>query len=108
MNNNLQYLFDTSGNWIAFKIGKFLFNDDGNWIGWFPWDEVVAITPSGKYLGEIYNKNRLLKSNYRKILPYPGYPGYPDYPGYPGYPGFAGYLYVPGTSDVEKELLKGE
>ena len=108
MKKDLLFLFDTSGTWIAFRVKKFLFNIDGKWIGWFPWKEDIAITPDGKYLGTIYNNNRLLKSNFQKPLPYPGYPGYPGCIGYPGYPGYIGYLYIPGTTDVDKEMLKGE
>ena len=52
----VEYLFDYSGNWIAFKIGKFLYNEDGDWIGWFPYDDKIAVDTDGEYLGAIYLK----------------------------------------------------
>ena len=55
----VEYLFDYSGNWIAFKIGKFLYNEDGDWIGWFPYEEKIAVDTDGEYLGTIYKNDRL-------------------------------------------------
>jgi hypothetical protein len=28
------HLFDSSGTWIAFRIGKYVYDTSGNWIGW--------------------------------------------------------------------------
>jgi hypothetical protein len=88
----MQYLFDSSGNWIAFRVGRYVYDTNGQWIGWLPWDDVTVITTTGEYLGTIFPGNRL----YRRINePYRGYPGYP------GYPGYAGYSPLPPmTSDV--------
>lgn len=103
------FLFNRSGNWIAFRRtedDKYLFNKHGNWIGWFPWNNEVAVTRDGKYLGTVV-QNRLLKKSYQPYLGYPGYPGYPGYAGYPGYPGYAGYFgYVAGFEDVPEPLLE--
>lgn len=93
------FLFDSSGNWIAFRrnsTDKFIFGKDGNWIGWLPWNDAEVVDKDGKYLGTIVG-NRLVAFG----RPSRGYPGYPGYAGYPGYPGFAGYKPLPpGASDV--------
>ena len=92
-----EYLYNSSGKWIAFRIGKFLYNSKANWIGWFPWGDEHAVTKNGKYLGSIYPDNRFYQQNY--------FP-YRDYPGYPGYPGHGGYSPRPsGTKDFEPDKL---
>ena len=88
----MQYLFNSSGGWIAFRVGKFVYDSDGDWIGWLPWGDADVVTIEGEYLGTIYQGNRFYKQIYH---PYRGYPGYP------GYPGYAGYAPLPpGTEDV--------
>jgi hypothetical protein len=91
----VQHLFNSSGEWIAFRKGKFVFATDGTWIGWLPWDESEVVDTSGSYIGHIYGGNRLYR---RTSNPYRGYPGYP------GYPGYAGYKRLPrGLTDVDLE-----
>lgn len=103
---NVEFLYNSNGKWIAFKIGKFLYNSQAQWIGWFPWENEHAVTKTGKYLGSIYSNNRFYKQNYFPHLDYPGYPGYPDYWGHPGYPSYGGYLPKPiNTKDFEPEDL---
>lgn len=95
----MKYLFDSNGDWIAFKLGRFIYNTNSNNIGWLPWDEDYVVDMSGNYLGHIYN-NRFFKNSY---APYRGYPGYP---GYPGFPGYAGYVTLPtACSDFTEEYL---
>jgi hypothetical protein len=105
-----QYLFNSSGNFIAFrrtKDDRFLFDSQGNWIGWFPWGDNQAVDPTGRYLGTVV-RNRLLKDLRASYRGYPGYPGYPGYAGYPGYPGFAGYSARPTMfDDVEESRIVG-
>ena len=108
------YLFDSWGNWIAFRRtpdDKYLFNTNGDWIGWFPWGDEHAVTRDGDYLGSVAG-NRLLRGVSQPQRGYPGSlesPESPGYPGYPGYPGLAGYQSTPsGYHDVPAELLKGE
>lgn len=104
----VEYLFNTSGRWIAFKVGKYLFNTNGEWIGWFPWNG-ISVDINGTYLGTIYDRNRLLVDLRQPKITYPGYPGYPGHPGYPGYPGYIGYIsYIPNTEDVNEERLRGK
>lgn len=102
------FLFDSSGNWIAFRRSSkdnYVFGKDGQWIGWLPWNDAEVVDKNGKYLGTIVG-NRLVAFS-RPYRGYPGYPGYPGYAGYPGYPGFAGYQPLPpGASDVSS-LKKG-
>jgi hypothetical protein len=96
-----RHLFNSSGEWIAFRNEKFVFDTRGNWVGWLPWDDEEVVDKNGSYLGHIYG-NRLLRRYYTPYRGFPGYPGYPGYPGFPGYPGYAGYAPLPpGTTDVD-------
>ena len=94
----VQYLFNSSGSWIAFRVGTYVYSTNGTWVGWLPWGDDDVVDTQGSYLGTIFYGSRLYHV-YGK--PYRGYPGYPPYPGYPGYPGFAGYSPLPlGARDV--------
>lgn len=98
----MQYLFDSSGDWIAFRVGTFIYDTDGEWIGWLPWDDDYVVDIDGRYLGTIFPENRLYKIRDVPQRAYPGYPGYPGFQGYPGYPGFQGLAPLPpGAEDVD-------
>lgn len=86
---DVQYLFDSDGEWVAFRKGNHLFAPMGEWMGWFPWDDEDAVDTDGDYLGTVHLGERLYKfDNYE----YRGYPGRPEHPGYPGYPGYPGHV----------------
>ena len=92
---DFQHFFDSHGNWIAFRRGKFVFDPNGEWIGWLPWNNDEIVNPSGEYLGTIVHRSRPRLYQFEN-RPYLGYPGYP------GYPGFAGYDMPPlGAEDVK-------
>jgi hypothetical protein len=100
--SSIHHLFDSSGEWIAFRIGKNIYNPDADWIGWLPWNDTDVVTTNGDYLGTISNENRIYHFSNKPYRSYPGYPGFPGYPGYPRYPEFAGYLPLPsGAGDVK-------
>ena len=94
--NNPQFLFNSSGNWIAFRVGKYVFNTHGRWIGWLPWGDEDVVDTHGNYLGTIVDGDRFYRFHYR---PYRGYPGYP---GYPGYAGYSALPFMAQDIDVEK------
>ena len=103
----VQYLFDSEGEWIAFRKGNFLFTPMGTWLGWFPWGDDYAVDPRGDYLGTIYLGERLYRF---ADAEYRGYPGGPEDPGYQGYPGgYAGRIekgYPPASAhDIARELV---
>ena len=104
----VQYLFDSKGDWIAFRQGKYLFTPMGTWLGWFPWDDDYAVDVKGDYLGTVYLGRRLYRF---KDAEYRGYPGAPDDPGYPGYPGGPDTIergYPPALAhDIERKLVIG-
>ncbi len=86
-NDEVQHLFDSSGFWIAFRIGKNIFDTVGNWVGWLPFDESEVHDTKGTYLGHIYPDNRLYRnSRYlkREALERPPKPGYFRRPNFPG------------------------
>lgn len=102
-----EFLFDSKGNFIAFKINDYIFDTNCNWSGWMPWPEYPDIVSiQGEYLGTICDDNRLYYLEKRPLC-YTGYPGYPDDPGYPGNPGPAGYLTPPpGAEDIHIPFAK--
>ena len=98
-----QFLFSSSGRWIAFRKAKYVFDSNCQWIGWLPWGDDVVVDVQGNYLGTIFPGNRLYRVLNQRYRGYPGYPGHPGHPGYPGYPGFAGHSNLPpATVDVRQ------
>ena len=98
----MQYLFDSSGDWIAFRVGPFVYDADGEWIGWIPWDDEYVVDMDGGYLGTIFPGDRLYKIRDVPQRRYPGHPGHPGSHDYPGYPGFQGLAPLPpGAEDVD-------
>lgn len=91
----VEFLFNSSGDWIAFRVDKWVYDTDGNPVGWLPWEDNYVITPEGEYLGSICPGRRLYKLAGQPSRGYPGYPGDPGYPGNPGHPGHAGYSPLP-------------
>lgn len=72
----VHYLFNSSGEWIAFRISNYVYDTDADWVGWLPWGDNDVVDVNGDYLGTIFPNNRF----YRIIFkPYRGYPGYPGY-----------------------------
>ena len=98
---DVQHLFDSQGNWIAFRRGEHVFDPGGDWIGWLPWDDGEIVDAHGEYLGTIVDRDGSRLYRFRDH-PYRGYPGYkinPGYPGYPGHPGSASSDYPPSGAD---------
>ncbi len=92
------YLFNSEGEWVAFREGKYVFNVEAEWIGW---NDADVADRDGKYLGTVTHGNRLY---YFSNHPYRGNPGHPAYPGRPGYPGHTGYDSLP--SDAKNAKIK--
>lgn len=98
---NVDFLFDSSGRWIAFRSGSYVFSPAGDWIGWLPWSDDDVVSDTGEYLGTIFPHGRLFRILGKPYRGYPGVPPHPPYPGYPGYPKHPGYLPPPaGATDV--------
>lgn len=65
---DLQYLFDSSGFWIAFRIDTHIFDPAGNLVGWLPFDDTQVHDTKGTYLGHIFPDNRLYRNkNFLKV-----------------------------------------
>jgi hypothetical protein len=90
MMDSVVYLYDSSGNWIAFSKGDYLFAPSGAWMGWFAHDNAYAFDIDGRYLGIQVGPDRLyheIGSDSLVSDEHPGYPGRdtpPDHPGFPG------------------------
>jgi len=98
-----QYLFNSAGDWIAFRQEKHVFDNRCNWIGWLAWDNRQVATLEGEYMGTIVDVNRLYFFADRPRRPNPGYPSRPTYPTLPDSPGLAASVDLPvGATDVAK------
>ena len=98
---DFQYLFNSRGNWIAFRLGKYMFDSKGRWIGWTPWDDDHVVNKEGKYLGTVWEDKRLYYFEGETNRGPPGNPGPPGSPGPPGDPGPIGPSPLPpGARDV--------
>ncbi len=87
------YLYDLSGEWIAFRPStdsRYLFDVRGTWIGWFPFHDDEVLTPDGDYLGSVSGDRLIQRFDY-VYRGTPGYPGAPAFPGLPAYPGAASH-----------------
>ena len=79
------YLYDVSGEWIAFRPttdSRYLFDVRGTWIGWYPVHVDEVLTQDGDYLGNISGDRLIQRFDYA----YRGTPGYPGAPAFSGVP----------------------
>jgi len=82
----MQYLFNSAGQWIAFRENQYVCNTFGKLIGWTAWNDEDVADRDGNYLGTIYPENRLLHNksqrNHSKpeVSYYPGFALIPDQP----------------------------
>jgi hypothetical protein len=86
----VDYLFDSAGDWIAFRKGRFVYLPDGAWLGWIGDKEQDVFDMDGVYVGAIVKGDRLFRSQWSAPpdnLNHPGYPGSLPAPEHPGYPG---------------------
>jgi hypothetical protein len=51
---SVQYLFDSHGDWIAFRKDRYVFDTSGRWVGWLPWGDNDVAGTDGNYLGTIF------------------------------------------------------
>ena len=95
------YLYNSNGEYIAFKVGKYIFNNTNTWIGWLPWSNNEIVNKEGEYIGTIFN-DRIFSFSRRNIREHPGYISFPGHPGYIKDPGFGGCTSLPPfASDVD-------
>ncbi|PDP88007.1 hypothetical protein CQJ94_09295 [Glycomyces fuscus] len=107
------YLFDSTGGWIAWKRtedDRYLWATDGDRLGWFPWDDGVALDNGGEYLGTVVRGSWLLyQDSFGGERDHPGTPGGNRFEnvGYPGHPGFHEGCRTPaGYGDVPRDRLR--
>jgi len=99
--DEVQHLFDSSGFWIAFRIGKHIFDTEGIWVGWLPFDEKEVHDTKGTYLGHIYPDNRFYRD--KKFLRREAIerPEKPKYVRRQSFPGMIGRSQLPiGCNDI--------
>ena len=57
---SIQYLYDSSGDWIAVRKEQYIYNTDGDWIGWMPWQDDDVVNTDGEYMGTICSNGPVL------------------------------------------------
>ncbi|HTQ08710.1 MAG TPA: hypothetical protein VMI31_01425 [Fimbriimonadaceae bacterium] len=95
---DVQYLYNSEGEWIGFRKGRNVFNKESVWCGWLPWESEEVVDQHGEYLGTIHGGNRLYHFSDRREHDAPETPAYPEHPGYVGDPGMIGYEAMPPTA----------
>lgn len=96
-----QYLFNSQGEWIAFRELQHIYDNHGNWIGWLPWGNDEVATQEGEYLGTIVEANRFYYFGNRPHRSHPGNPSSPSYPNRPDRPIARACAVLPiGATDV--------
>lgn len=92
---NFQYLYNSVGEWIAFRVGQFVWDSECNWMGWMPFDDDTVMTPDGDYLGAVVQGDLLLRQSNPPRCGRPARPGRPGRPGRPARPGRRGRVALP-------------
>lgn len=59
--HTVNYLFDSQGEYVAFRKKEYVFTPDGRWIGWTPWLDNDVYSSDGEYIGTISFGNRLYR-----------------------------------------------
>ncbi|MBG9756387.1 hypothetical protein V4V34_08990 [Lysinibacillus sphaericus] len=102
---NIVRLYNSKGEYIAYKRGSWLHAPGGKNIGYFR-NDTEAFTSSGTYLGHILKDDRLLKRNNYNPGNY-GNRGNAGNAGNYGNPGRKGLIGLPsGYEDISKNLLE--
>ena len=102
--NSMEWLWTWGGVSFGYREGDNLWTHDGRHVGRFHDDEVYA--PTGFYLGELRNKNRLItnrgKKHFRRssFAPYGNRAAYVPYVNYVGYVMYVGYEDFPGPAEL--------
>ncbi len=64
----MQYVYDSRGRYIAVIVGTRLFSRTGKNIGHWLERQEIFIDQKGRYLGELYERQRLLHNKYSPHL----------------------------------------
>lgn len=69
---SIRYIFNTSGEYVAFLLNKQVFSPYGEWLGYLPQANIVYNT-DGTYMGEISNDDRIIRNKHLRFpkLPKP-------------------------------------
>ncbi|GAA1411670.1 hypothetical protein GCM10009662_52470 [Catellatospora coxensis] len=104
------YLFNSNGDWIAFRRSesdRYLWGSDSRWLGWFPWGDEHAVGTSGNYLGSVVRGNRLLAKLSPPSRANPAQPSSPAQPASPSSPASRAAIPMPsGFGDIPPAKLR--
>lgn len=99
----VQYLYNSRGDWIAFRDDAYVFDPLGRFLGWMAEDGENVLDVEDRYFATIYPENRL----YRKLFA-PStesrHPQFPVMPTLPNFPALPGPVQIPIEADDVPEL----
>lgn len=52
-------IFNTSGDWMATRVGDYIWDTQGNWVAWMDGDDVYTL--DGELVGKLSRDNRILR-----------------------------------------------
>lgn len=103
---DIQYLFNSSGEYIAFVQGKYVFDHQNNWIGWLPWEDGEVVNRFGEYIATIVD-DRLYENSRRDFKDHPGYIDFPGHVGGIDFPDFPGAMSIPSfMKDIDLDAIQ--
>jgi len=101
-----QYLFNSSGEYIAFRKGKYVYDNNSNWMGWLPWEDGEVVNKFGEYIATIF-EDRLYTSSRRDFKDHPGYTDFPGHVGSVDYPDYPGSKSIPAfMTDIDFDTIE--
>ncbi|NJO84304.1 MAG: hypothetical protein HC828_16995 [Blastochloris sp.] len=61
------FIYDTAGDWLAFKLGEYIYDLRGEYIGFTRTDMHDVYTASGEWIGNLIQDGRIVrKRNYQR------------------------------------------
>lgn len=52
-------IYNTSGDWMATRVGNYIWDTEGNWVAWLDKDDVYTL--DGEFIGTVSRDNRILR-----------------------------------------------
>jgi hypothetical protein len=88
MKSQVQYLFNSKGNWIVTEFNQNIYSPDHVWLGWLDPKTSMVWTSNQQYLGTVLLGDRFLFIEHFLLI-HPTYYPHPSlaFPVFPNYPG---------------------
>lgn len=94
MSSTVAHLFNSTGEYIAYRVEHYIFDTNNNWVAWVPEGSDEIYSKMGEYLATI-SGDRIFYFSRRDFKDHPGYPNFPGHFGAVEYPPFVGATSIP-------------